>query len=706
MGSTGPSTLFIVDGTPLHFSMPPGPDRARVRTLIEAHGGIFHKSTEPTGDVIMLMDPETVKGSAISEAYDFHYVDACIAGRRLLDRLVFKIPDAPPSKKPTQPPREYKRYTKEEDEAIIEFVESKKPQHSSDKMYIKGNALWDAAESLKITSHSATSMRDRYLNHLAPIHEGLARAMAELPATSGAPGAVAAAATATGDGKGERESGPSADGSTENAAAAAAVTRTEEAAGAPADERDGNDAHGDAPASSGAVGRVIAGTLTSVTMTTTTITLETEVRDAGEPGAGGGGAGGGGAEGSRNADSGSGLDEADVGGPAVKTRPQSGRGKRQRTGQDGSSKGAAKGGAAGSEPEGDREAPDAGASAPGSSEEGNAGYATCDSRSPPEDSQAGMEDDSAGQRDRPPAADAKSPQSAGKRKREPTAAREGENGANPATNGDSRSPRHAAPAPAAVAAKQGKSEDQRNGGAFMPWREVAPTTPKSASSGPPAVPGSSAFAPGPRSPLGAHAAKGANKGTGETGTSRKENGVMIGSGFSPWRGGAGKPPPPPSHGASRDGAHRGQVAAGAATGSAKSHSCSGSGSSGGDGGQRQASSGGGHAGAPHAEENHGKPGINVPEARQKQLREWVSNLKMVTGCSDAQVLQTLMSVSGDFDRALLFLLSGSKGAPLASIKTWTREDDAALARHESVDRLEKIYGKDGVMARKRFLGVD
>ncbi|KAK7486995.1 hypothetical protein BaRGS_00021811 [Batillaria attramentaria] len=176
--------LFVKkDGTPLVFHLPPGATRKKLAPLIQRGGGVITSKRQENG--ICLADEKMGRAAVRAKGHFWpSYVLDCVKqntilnleeyrcsrGMKLMRRLSGsdeEVDDgmAPAKTVITIPVAEAKKgrakYSKAEDMNILRYLVEEE-QYSQ----AGGKAVWRKMESLKITSHSAESMRTHFLRFM------------------------------------------------------------------------------------------------------------------------------------------------------------------------------------------------------------------------------------------------------------------------------------------------------------------------------------------------------------------------------------------------------------------------------------------------------------------------------------------------------------------------------------------------------------
>ncbi|GBG69065.1 hypothetical protein CBR_g3763 [Chara braunii] len=161
------------DGSPMCFAMPRGIGqvsgvlRARIRKLVEDHGGFWGRSEFDDGVVISLGYPEAID-SHRNKVYRHSFVEDCIAAKKLLNAEDYAV--NPKASEARKPKRAYTPYTEEDDEKIKEFVKQRVLDPIEKAKLgcggIRGNKLWQLLEESGIVPHPWSSIKDRFENKL------------------------------------------------------------------------------------------------------------------------------------------------------------------------------------------------------------------------------------------------------------------------------------------------------------------------------------------------------------------------------------------------------------------------------------------------------------------------------------------------------------------------------------------------------------
>ncbi|XP_066928871.1 telomeric repeat-binding factor 2-interacting protein 1-like [Clytia hemisphaerica] len=152
----------LFDG--LVFRMQPGPNKAMIKKLILDNGGRFCRAGEKV-EHINLTD---VKNGQSGIHTDFIQLSIERKTLQHIETYDLSRPANSSSKMKVDKNlfgKARQAYTKEEDEAIIEYVTSHQTEYGSDGS-TGGNLIWKQMEEKKITSHTWQSMKSRFHSHL------------------------------------------------------------------------------------------------------------------------------------------------------------------------------------------------------------------------------------------------------------------------------------------------------------------------------------------------------------------------------------------------------------------------------------------------------------------------------------------------------------------------------------------------------------
>lgn len=159
----GPTGVFVKDGFPLRFFVLPTEGRSELEKKIIDNGGEIAK--RETDAAVTTVHPGSDSQIPSCSAYVY-------SQRLVLDAIENNVCDLAQKEKyllsaggRTAFAGTRMQYSIEEDKAIVEFV---KKCSDESALYVAGNKLWREAEKLRITNRTWQSMRERYLNFLAP----------------------------------------------------------------------------------------------------------------------------------------------------------------------------------------------------------------------------------------------------------------------------------------------------------------------------------------------------------------------------------------------------------------------------------------------------------------------------------------------------------------------------------------------------------
>ncbi|NXC14818.1 TE2IP protein, partial [Corythaeola cristata] len=148
-------SLFLWEKkSPMRFYVRPGLKKLRLAPLVLAGGKKMCRVQEP-GAVLQKKPGEAAPGGAVSKKY----VTECVERNRRKKMEPFRLPPAPPEKKP----RGRLAFTEAEKKELLRAVRGRGEKKTS------GRALWKELEKKNLTRHSWQAMREKKLRHLRPL---------------------------------------------------------------------------------------------------------------------------------------------------------------------------------------------------------------------------------------------------------------------------------------------------------------------------------------------------------------------------------------------------------------------------------------------------------------------------------------------------------------------------------------------------------